>query len=286
MAEPWCPHREDIVRLRDGRALGYAEWGVPSGKPVLFFHGGGMSRLTALGWAAAGRLGVRLLSVERPGHGLSDMKAGWRLLDWPDDVAELADALGLERFAVCGTSAGGAPALACGYKLPERVAIVGIVAGLVSLELYEPDELSRLAQSDPEAALDLARQLRGAMAEDIDGSVAAMARRPGPDSRVYADPEVQAIFRANRREAFCHGLDGPAHDLVEINRPWGFAMEDVTVPVHYWMGDQDHLTGPELVRSTLEPLPNYRLTMYEGEGHAIGFTHGDEILAELAAALA
>ncbi len=74
MPEPWLPDNEGTVRLGDGRLLGYAEWGDPAGAPVLFFHGGGMSRLGAIGESAAGRLGVRLIGLDRPGFGLSDFQ--------------------------------------------------------------------------------------------------------------------------------------------------------------------------------------------------------------------
>jgi pimeloyl-ACP methyl ester carboxylesterase len=39
------------------------------------------------------------MSLDRPGIGGSDPKAGFQLLDWPNDVVEVADQLGIERFA-------------------------------------------------------------------------------------------------------------------------------------------------------------------------------------------
>jgi len=84
-----------VVRLRDGRALGYAEYGCSQGDTVFFFHGWPNSRLeAAFGAVAAARLGVRLIGVDRPGYGLSDFCARRRLLDWPDDVVQLSDRLG------------------------------------------------------------------------------------------------------------------------------------------------------------------------------------------------
>jgi pimeloyl-ACP methyl ester carboxylesterase len=66
--------------------------------------------------------GVMCLIVpERPGFGLSDFQAGRTLLDWPDDVAALADHLGLECFGVFGLSADGPYAAACAYKIPQRL---------------------------------------------------------------------------------------------------------------------------------------------------------------------
>src|SRR5438132_12266206 len=74
------------IRLSDGGTLGYAEYGDPSGVPVLFFHGTPSSRLaTAPSWSDTS-LGVRLIVPDRPGIGLSTYKPKRTLLDWPNDV--------------------------------------------------------------------------------------------------------------------------------------------------------------------------------------------------------
>ena len=89
-----------VLRLADGRRLGFAEYGASGGQPLLFFHGTPGARLVAgSAHRSALRLNVRLIAPERPGFGRSDFQAGRRILEWPDDVAALADALGLERFA-------------------------------------------------------------------------------------------------------------------------------------------------------------------------------------------
>ena len=75
------------MQLPDGRALGYAEWGTPDGRPVVDLHGIPASRLAGrYADAAATELGIRLLSIDRPGIGLSDRNPGYRVADWPDDV--------------------------------------------------------------------------------------------------------------------------------------------------------------------------------------------------------
>lgn len=98
------------LKLQDGRNLGYAEYGAPEGVPVFYFHGFPGSRLDYLffdaGEAAAGT-NARIIAAERPGYDLSDFKRGRSILDWPDDVTELADALQIDRFAVLGISGGG-----------------------------------------------------------------------------------------------------------------------------------------------------------------------------------
>ena len=99
MSPPSTPPTDSTIRLRDGRRLQYLEIGKSDGPPIIHCHGNGSSRLEVLAVAvAAERIGVRLMSLDRPGIGRSDPKPGYRLLDWPDDVVEVADQLGIEQL--------------------------------------------------------------------------------------------------------------------------------------------------------------------------------------------
>lgn len=81
--------------------------------------------------SVAENLGVRLIGLDRPGIGRSDRPEGYRLLDWPDDVAEVADQLGIERFAVDGLSSGAPYALACAYKIPHRLTGCSLISSAI-----------------------------------------------------------------------------------------------------------------------------------------------------------
>ncbi|NIV35948.1 MAG: alpha/beta fold hydrolase, partial [Anaerolineae bacterium] len=117
--------------LKDGRTLGFAECGDPAGRAVLYFHASGSSRLERpADESILVDLGVRFITVDRPGHGLSDPQPGRKLLDWPGDVSQLANHLDVDSFGVMGWSAGGAPALACAARLPERVRAAAIVSSV------------------------------------------------------------------------------------------------------------------------------------------------------------
>jgi len=117
------------IRLRDGRSMGVASVGRDDGFPIIHCHGSGSSRLEVnLLAEQASEVGVRLIGLDRPGIGLSDPKIGYRLLDWPDDVVEVADQLGIEQFAVEGLSAGGPFALACALKIPHRLTACGLIS--------------------------------------------------------------------------------------------------------------------------------------------------------------
>src|SRR5438128_11641641 len=89
------------IRLHDGLALGYAEVGKSDGFPIFYFHGHDSSRLEVVLWTeSAITLGVRLIALDLPGIGRSDLKAGYRLLGWRDGVLEVDNQLGIVRFAV------------------------------------------------------------------------------------------------------------------------------------------------------------------------------------------
>ena len=122
---------DTTIQLHDARTLGYIEYGNPAGKPLFYFHGHPGSRLEA-GFLAeqAQKNNIRLIGVDRPGLGRSTYKAGRHFLDWPDDVVELADRLHINRFAVVGFSGGGPYALACAYKISNRLTACGVVSGV------------------------------------------------------------------------------------------------------------------------------------------------------------
>lgn len=290
--------RESVIRLRDGRALSYGQWGAAGDPVVLGFHGGGLSRLQHYGIDAPTAAGVHLVLPDRPGYGRSDPHQGSTLLDWADDVRELADHLAAGRFGVFGVSAGGPFALACGFRLPERVAAVGLVSAVGGCYTEEPElasllrsdarELVELAVRDPEAAAaEAARQcaeeaaLLATRPETLlDGWPPAT---PDTDRELMADPAIRARFLAAFRETGSRGPAGLLLDtLLTYVRPWGFRAADVLVPVHIWHGHRDPFVSVDVARAMAAAIPGARLTEYPGEGHAVGYRHIAEILATLA----
>lgn len=126
------PSDSQTVVLPDGRTLGYAAYGTPSGTPLLYFHGFPSCRLEAYGLQAiAARHNVRLLALDRPGFGLSTDDPQRRFTDWAADVQAFAAELDLSRFAILGASGGGPFALACAQQLPpgKMLTAVGVLAG-------------------------------------------------------------------------------------------------------------------------------------------------------------
>ena len=253
------------VDLADGRTLGFVEYGARDGRPLLYFHGLPGSRLEARALDEAGRqLGARVIGIDRPGMGRSSFQRGRRLRDWPDDVAELADRLRIERFGLAGCSGGGPYALACALRIPARIGACGIISGAGIVGPF----LSRLARFLPTLAMPLAsicaRSERSAAAAL--GVVAG--RWPAADRAVLQREEVCAGFAASLCESFRQGARGPAHDARLLGGAWGFALEDVRHPLlHWWHGERDTVVPVRLARAGIARLNGCGATFYPEDGH-------------------
>src|SRR5512136_1888696 len=119
----------NTITLHDGRTLAYAEYGDPHGKPVFFFHGSPGSRLFTPPDEVTKHQHVRLICTDRPGYGASTFQLGRRLLDWPQDINDLAEALRIKKFYIVGHSGGGPYTLACAYALPDRILAAATLSG-------------------------------------------------------------------------------------------------------------------------------------------------------------
>jgi pimeloyl-ACP methyl ester carboxylesterase len=284
---------DGTLALSDGRALGYAEWGPPDGAPVLGFHGTSLSRLAHVGEESPRAAGVRLILVDRPGYGLSDLHPGRALLDWPCDIAELVDGLGIGRFAVFGMSGGGPHAASCAYALPDRVSALGLVSSPApvwdrpELRFSAPPHrrpMIELAERDPDL---VARQLIDDCRAELE-RMAVGSRNgsggPAADQAILADPEVRARFEAATLETVARGPAGYAHDLFLLYvAAWGFQPEEIEVPTQIWHGDEDAAVSPRIADFFAETIPGSRLHMLPGAGHLLLWSHAEEILRSLAA---
>jgi pimeloyl-ACP methyl ester carboxylesterase len=279
------------IKLRDGRSLGYAEYGDPAGKAVFHFHGSAGSRLERpTDESILTGLGIRYISTDRPGHGLSDPQPDRKLLDWPDDISQLADHLDIARFYVMGWSAGGPYALACASKLPERVLAGAIVSGLAPPDRpnpYEglpfPNRILMFVFRRMPRLVHLFRRMgfsviKGAP-EDI-GKKLASSLAPA-DRKLIEVPENQGMFVADIREGYRQGWQGPAQDDIITNKPWGFRLEDIAVRIDIWQGEVDENVPLYQGQYQHEKIPNSRLAIWPGQAHVAVLGHWREVLAAL-----
>jgi pimeloyl-ACP methyl ester carboxylesterase len=270
--------------------MGYAEFGRADGQPLVFCHGFPSCRLAgALLDADARALGVRVIAPDRPGHGLSDFKRWRRVAHWPADVASLADALGVDRFAVLGVSTGGPYAAACAALLPQRVRAAGIASGWAPPHAPKTKPGVRLPFAPPLGRhvgllrrFSLARAAKRLANDGFKFLDKATRDAPAPDRAVVADEALRRVLVDDMREAFRQGARGPARDARVVNRRWGFKLEEIRVPVWLWHGQEDRNVSPALGRFLAERIPGSRTTFYRADGHLSTFVrHVGEILGAL-----
>ncbi len=250
----------DVLTLPDGRHLAYAEYGKLDGPPVIFCHGTpGSHLLPAKEIALLERVGLRFIVPVRPGYGRSDFQPERTLLDWPDDVLELATVLGIERFGVMGVSGGGPFALACAHKIPERLTNVVLAGGLAPFELLG---------EKPQPMTHERREFKAKLLEsDPDEYLAPMLANIGePDLTQLL--KTKDWFIANIREAYWQGVDGAFYeDTLLLTQPWGFTLEAITAPVQIWQGEMDGVVPPKHAHCLAAHLPNAVVSFRRGVGH-------------------
>ena len=284
------------VRLGDGRQLAWYEFGDPMGKPCIFVPGtpaGGA--FGAIYHEAAQQAGVRWISVDKPGYGHSDFQANRRLLDWPQDVAALADQLGLRRFAAVGESGGGPYALAMAYAIPDRLTLTIALAGLgpahESWVRQGMKPLNRrlfwLARNAPW----LLRWPMGSMARSLDNPkngaqwlIKQTEEQPMADQEVLRrHPEVPERMLYGLRMAFRCGSAGAAQEMAMLTQPWGFSLHDIRSPVQVWHGAQDVNVPLAVALRVAEEIPGCARRIASDRGHLL-LDMADELMATVASA--
>lgn len=289
------PVQPIIVPLSGGRTVAIAEYGDPTGVPVFFCHGWPASRLQAgLLDEHARELGARIIAPDRPGVGYSPAHPGRTLRDWPGLLGEIADALGLDKFRVLGVSGGGPYALAAAWGLPERIPAVAVVCGAPPLaESADPSLLNpayqwllRNHQRRPGTLRWLFRAARPFARVRPPHWIRPWLLRklPPAEAETLADSYIFETCFHNYRESWRGGADGLYGDAAIYAEPWGFALEDIQVPVQLWHGKQDRNFAWELSHGIAERLPHCTARFLDDEAHySLAIRRRREILADLLA---
>ncbi len=278
-----------ILKLKDGRNLGYAEYGDSVGKPLFFFHGWPGSRFRSKGLnGIAKKMHIRIISVDRPGFGLSDYKKGRKLLDWPDDICELADSLNIKKFSIVGISGGGPYVAACTYKIPHRLITSGIVVGLGPTHFkgaFDGISLSGKIGWENYARFPITTIFSSISWVIISRYLPFLINSPftfkaKPDRELLTAEYVKEM-RQTFLEAFRQGHKGPTLDLRIYSTDWGFKLEDIKTKVYLWYGDADKNVSLNMGKYYRDHIKGSVLKVYPNEGHFLIRNHTEEILKTL-----
>jgi pimeloyl-ACP methyl ester carboxylesterase len=268
-----------IVPAADGRRIAVHDTGNPSGHPVFLLHGTPGSRLGPLPRGGLlYSLGVRLITFDRPGYGGSERLADRTVADVAPDVAAIADALHIDRFAVAGRSGGGPHALACAALLPDRVTRAGALVSIAPWAAEGLDWFAGMADSnvreytsavsEPEALAASLVQAAARIRANPASHVSALSpEMPEADRRVVADAGIRSLLAENFAEALRESADGWIDDALAFCAPWGFKLTDIAVPVLLWHGQYDVFSPAAHTRWLADRIPHALLSTRPHAAH-------------------
>jgi pimeloyl-ACP methyl ester carboxylesterase len=286
---------ENFIQLQDGAVVAFEEYGDANGVPLIFCHGWPSSRTMArLTDEPARELGIRVISADRPGISGSSLQPDRTLSDWPRVVERIVHNLGVREFRMLAISGGAPYAYATAIAMRERVQGIAIVGGAPPMaELVDAEGLLPLYRWMLALYRTRPRLLRRFfhLARPVLSLRPPVRFRPlllkmlmlrPCDAESLRDAAAfEAIFESQRR-AWRGSAEGVMADAQIYAQPWGFAIEDVQVPVRLWHGKQDRAFSIRLAEQVAKRLPNCKARFVDEAGHySLPIRHMREILKDL-----
>jgi pimeloyl-ACP methyl ester carboxylesterase len=258
---------ETDLKLSDGRTLHVYDTGADDadGRLAVFWHHGtpNIGAPPEPLFAAAEELGIRWVSYDRPGYGGSTPHPGRDVASAAAYVSTVADALGIDQFALMGHSGGGSHALACAALLQERVLGVVVVAGMAP---YRAEGLDWFEGFGPGGEA----ELRAAAA----GGAALEKHLAESDDEPDFTPEDEAALAGEWswfidvvRPALAGGMGGFIDDDLAGVGEWGFDPADIVAPVLFLHGGQDRVVPSSHSEWLARRCPSAELQLCPDDGH-------------------
>ena len=258
---------ETNLKLADGHTLHAYETGADgaAGRLAVFWHHGSPN----IGappeplFAAADRLGIRWVSYDRPGYGGSTPRPGRDVASAAGDASAVADALGIDRFAVMGHSGGGSHALACAALLGERVMGAVVVSGMAP---FGAEGLEWFEGFGPGGAAELRAAAAGRAA--LEKHLAESDDDPGftPEDEAALAGEWSWLVDVVR-PALTGGMEGFIEDDLASVDAWGFDPAEVAAPALFVHGGRDRVVPCSHGEWLARRVPSAELWLRPGDGH-------------------
>ena len=224
------------------------------------------------------RLGVQLISYDRPGYGGSTPQQGRSVAEAARDVEAIANELGIGRFAVVGRSGGGPHALACASLLPARVVRTAVLVSVARADATDLDWFRGMARSnlddyltadqDQPKLIERLRLRADRTTRDPESLLALLIpQMAGSDRRVVGDFAIRRLLAATYAEALKHGPDGWIDDVLAFRRDWGFDLRGITGPVLLWHGEDDTFAPVSHTHWLADQIAGAEVLVQSGAAH-------------------
>jgi len=273
--------REFDVALPDGRTLHAYDSGGDATLAVVWHHATPNIGTPPMPlFAAADRHGVRWLSYDRPGYGLSTPHPGRDLASAAVLTAAVADAVRVDRFAVMGHSGGANHAMASAALLGDRtLAVVGVSA----LAPYNADGLDWFAGMASPGVATIRAAVAGREAKERHEATAT------DDGSGFTDADHAALagpwswFSKVVGPALRNGPGGLIDDDLAYVAPWGFDPARIDAPVLLLHGGEDRIAPVAHAEWLAGRIPSAELRVLPDAGHISVLTSAPDGLDWLAA---
>ncbi|MFK5913637.1 MAG: alpha/beta fold hydrolase [Woeseiaceae bacterium] len=281
-----------VLPLADDRTLAYSEYGDLNGEPVFHCHSifGTRLELAFDAHKIAKQKSVHLIVLDRPGFGASDPKENANFINWSEDLIQLANHLNIEKFSLIGYIMGGMYALACAYKVPERVKRVALISNCMVpksssdykyfIPFYRMN--LRLAKYMPKVYGLISSILAKGALSDTDSFINQMSENLNPSDQAIMDSNgFKEQLIVNLKETFIQGSKASSQEVIQYMQSWPFELSEINTPIDIWVGASDCHQPPALGKRFAEHIKNNTLHIKKGHGHYMFYTHWAEILDEL-----
>ncbi len=250
-----------FVEIGDGVTVHLRDTGPRDGLPIILLHGSNADLHTWELWADALDETYRVIRFDQVGHGLTgpDTNGDYSLDTFVEDIDQVADALGLEKFVLGGNSMGGSHTVGYALAHPDRLHGIVLVdaggapvksegGGNIGFTIARTPVLNQLMKHVTPRSL-VERSLRQSVSNQ---SIVTEAT---------VDRYWEMLRYPGNRQA----------SITRFSRGWtGYTKEQVAsidVPALVIWGDEDRLISLAAGEWYDATLPDSQLVVYEGIGH-------------------
>ncbi|CAM1373066.1 alpha/beta fold hydrolase [Tenacibaculum xiamenense] len=277
--------------LKDKRKLGFAEYGESNGFPIVYCHGSQSSRLEMhYDLSFAFKNNLRIITIDRPGHGISDFNSNGTILSFARDTKQLLDYLRIDKFSVAGMSAGSPFSLGIAYLFSKNIHKTTIINGFAPYTKESKKYLSK----EVKLMLNFAKLFPLLLKWSLKLQAKQVANNPKkslqhffkimsePDQKILKNTAVIKVIEDMYKEAFRNGSKGVAYEITNILvKDWGFRLNEIQVPTIFWCGEKDNNTPYNWAKLMADRINEATLKKYPDEGHLLLFNHAEEIFIDL-----